>query len=65
MDKRIKFGTKKELNALRHKEFLALSGHERVLHFIKMIEWSHNFYGSKPYINPDNFLIDLTKSKHD
>ena len=62
-NKRINFGTKEELNSLRQKSFLALSGSERVDHFLRMMQWSNEFYGRKAYINPSNFLIDLTTVK--
>lgn len=60
----IHFRTKEESNLLQEKEFLKLTGAERISRFIEMSTKMMNMPSAKPYkVNPNNFILEKKKKK--
>ncbi|MFP9099373.1 hypothetical protein ACLI09_09985 [Flavobacterium sp. RHBU_24] len=59
----ISFTTKEESKAAQQAAFLALSGGERIMSFVRLSKKIMAFQTSAPERGKDNFWIDFTKEK--
>lgn len=55
----IRFETKEESNKRRQEEFLKLSGHERFMAFLKLMQDMKQFPTSAKPEKKDNFVIEI------
>ena len=55
-DKRVRFGTKEELNKIRQEEFLQLDPIDRFFLFLEDMKLSNKLYGKQE--KPENFILE-------
>ena len=58
---KVSYQTKKESNEIQEREFLALSPHERVMHFLRLSEQISHFKtkANSERAEKNNFIIEI------